>query len=112
LRDNLRDAKDSGTQRAASRRRARLRETDPIGYVDGWPTGENAAQVGKGEADFALEFAAKIVQAIDNGGAVTVLGGVHVGCLELFAKDEIRSIAELKGRTVGLSTSGRTRTHS
>jgi NitT/TauT family transport system substrate-binding protein len=77
-----------------------------VGYVDGWPTGENAAQVGKGEADFALEFAAKIVQAIDNGGAVTVLGGVHVGCLELFAKDEIRSIAELKGRTVGLSILG------
>ena len=77
-----------------------------VGYVDGWPTGENAAQVGKGEADFALDFAAKIVQAIDNGGAVTVLGGVHAGCLELFAKDEIHSIAELKGRTVGLSILG------
>ena len=60
----------------------------------------------KGEADFALEFAAKIVQAIDNGGSVTVLGGVHVGCYELFAKDEIHSIAELKGRTVGLSILG------
>ena len=76
---------------------------DDVRYVDGWPTGEYAAQVGKGEADFSLEFAAKIVQAIDNGGAVTVLGGVHVGCYELFAKDEIHSIAELKGRTVGVA---------
>jgi len=67
-----------------------------VGYVDGWPTGEYAVQVGKGEADFGLEFAAKIVQAIDDGGAVTVLGGVHVGCYELFAKDGIHSIAELK----------------
>jgi NitT/TauT family transport system substrate-binding protein len=77
-----------------------------VSYVDGWPTGEYAVQVGKGEADFTAEFAAKIVQAIDNGGAVTVLGGVHVGCLELFAKDEIHSIAELKGRTVGVSMLG------
>jgi NitT/TauT family transport system substrate-binding protein len=77
-----------------------------IRYVEGWPTAEYATQVGKGEADFALDFAAKIVQAIDNGGAVTVLGGVHVGCYELFAKDEIHSIAELKGRTVGLSILG------
>ena len=41
-----------------------------VGYVDGSPTAEYAAQVGKGEADFSLEFAARIVQAIDNGGAV------------------------------------------
>ena len=77
-----------------------------VHYVDAWPTGEYAAQVAKGEADFALDFAAKAVQAIDNGGAVTALGGVHVGCYELFAKDEIHSIAELKGRTVGLSILG------
>jgi len=77
-----------------------------VHYVDAWPTGEYAAQVAKGEADFALDFAAKAVQAIDNGGAVTALGGVHVGCYELFAKDEIHSIAVLKGRTVGLSILG------
>jgi NitT/TauT family transport system substrate-binding protein len=77
-----------------------------VRYVDGWPTGEYSAQVGKGEANFALEFAAKIVQAIDDGGAVTVLGGVHVGCYELFAKAEINSIAELKGRTVGVAIAG------
>src|SRR5215469_879847 len=77
-----------------------------VHYVDAWPTGEFAGQVAKGEADFALDFAAKAVQAIDNGGAVTALGGVHVGCYELFAKDEIHSIAELKGRTVGISILG------
>ena len=77
-----------------------------VHYVDASPTGGFAAQVAKGEADFALEFAAKIVQAIDDVGAITVLGGVHVGCYELFAKDEIHSIAELKGRTVGVAIAG------
>src|SRR6266851_19046 len=77
-----------------------------VRYLDAWPTGEFSEQVGKGEADFTLEFAAKIVQAIDAGGAVTVLGGVMVGCYELFAKGEIRSVADLKGKTVGVQIAG------
>ena len=53
-----------------------------------------------------MDFAARIVQAIDEGGALTVLGGVHVGCYELFAKDEIRSVGDLKGKSVGVQTAG------
>jgi len=77
-----------------------------VRYVEAWPTGEFSEQVGHGEADFTLEFAAKAVQAINAGGAITVLGGVHVGCYELFARDEIRSIGDLKGKTVGVQTAG------
>jgi NitT/TauT family transport system substrate-binding protein len=51
-----------------------------------------------------LEFAARAIQAIDDGGAITVLGEVHVGCYELFAKDEIRSVGDLKGKSVGVQT--------
>jgi NitT/TauT family transport system substrate-binding protein len=61
--------------------------------------------VGRDQADFTLDFAARIVQAIDDGGAITVLGGVHIGCYELFAKEGVRGIAELKGKSVGLKTS-------
>ena len=57
-----------------------------VPYVDASPTGEFAVQVGKGEADFALDFAAKVVQAIDDGGAVTVLGGVACGLLRTICK--------------------------
>jgi NitT/TauT family transport system substrate-binding protein len=77
-----------------------------VRYVDAWPTGEFSEQVGHGEADFTLEFAAKVVQAIDVGGAVMVLGGVMIGCYELFARDEIRSVADLKGKTVGVQIAG------
>jgi NitT/TauT family transport system substrate-binding protein len=76
-----------------------------IHYVDVGPTLELSPIVGRDQADFTLDFAARIVQAIDDGGAITVLGGVHVGCYELFAKEGIRSIAELKGKSVGLKTS-------
>jgi NitT/TauT family transport system substrate-binding protein len=77
-----------------------------VRYIDAWPTGEFSEQVGHGEADFTLEFAAKVVQAIDVVGAITVLGGVMIGCYELFARDEIRSVADLKGKTVGVQIAG------
>jgi NitT/TauT family transport system substrate-binding protein len=77
-----------------------------IRYVDQGPTLDLSVKIGRGDADFSLDFAARIVQTIDNGGAIMVLGGVHVGCYELFAKDEIRSISDLKGRTVGIQIGG------
>jgi NitT/TauT family transport system substrate-binding protein len=77
-----------------------------IRYVDVGPGAELSAKVGRGEADFTLDFAAKAIQVIDHGGAATLLGGVHVGCWELFAKDEIRSLADLRGKSVGIETAG------
>jgi NitT/TauT family transport system substrate-binding protein len=77
-----------------------------ISYGDPGPRLELAAKVGHGEADFTLDFAARAVQTIDKGGAVTVLAGVHVGCYELFARDDIRGIGDLKGKTVGVQASG------
>jgi NitT/TauT family transport system substrate-binding protein len=77
-----------------------------IRYGDPGPRLELSAKVGRGEADFTLDFAARAVQAIDKGGAVTVLGGVHVGCYELFATDDIRGVGDLKGKTVGVQAAG------
>jgi NitT/TauT family transport system substrate-binding protein len=77
-----------------------------IRYVDAGPTVELSVRVGRSEADFTLEFAARAIQTVDRGGAITVLGGVHVGCYELFARQEIRSVLELKGKTVGIEVGG------
>jgi NitT/TauT family transport system substrate-binding protein len=79
-----------------------------IRYIDAGPSVELSVKVGRGEADFTLEFAARAIQAIDDRGAITVLGGVHVGCYELFAKDGIRSVGDLKGKSVGVQTAGDT----
>jgi NitT/TauT family transport system substrate-binding protein len=77
-----------------------------IRYIDQGPSLDLSVKVGRGDADFSLDFAARIVQTIDNGGAVSVLGGIHVGCYELFAKDEIRRVSDLKGKTVGMQIAG------
>jgi NitT/TauT family transport system substrate-binding protein len=64
------------------------------------------APVAHGEVDFAPIYAAQSVRAIDAGERVTLLAGVMVGCFELFAREGIGSIAELKGKSIGVRTAG------
>src|ERR1700747_1340553 len=70
-------------------------------------TGAPAAEaVGSGDADFTVTFAAPLAIAIDGGAPITLLSGVHVGCFELFGNESVRSIADLKGKTVGVQGLG------
>jgi NitT/TauT family transport system substrate-binding protein len=64
--------------------------------------------VARGKVDFSLAYASQFVATIDAGESVTLLAGVMVGCFELFAKEGIHSIAELKGKTVGVQALGST----
>jgi NitT/TauT family transport system substrate-binding protein len=56
----------------------------------------------RGRVDFGLIVPSIFASAIDGGKPSTVLAGVHVGCFELFAREGIRSVADLKGKSVGL----------
>jgi NitT/TauT family transport system substrate-binding protein len=72
-----------------------------IQYVDaglGIPSGEMLA---RGDLDFDITFAGTVVHHLDLGRSVTAVGGLHVGCYELFAREPIRSVGDLKGRRVG-----------
>jgi NitT/TauT family transport system substrate-binding protein len=60
-----------------------------------------------GEIDFVSGFVLNLVKAIDVGARIMVFAGVHVGCFELFAQENIRSIAGLTGKSVGLKASPR-----
>jgi NitT/TauT family transport system substrate-binding protein len=55
-----------------------------------------------GRVDFTVTFAVNHIQAIDHGAPITILAGVHAGCYELFARQGLDSITELKGKQVGL----------
>jgi NitT/TauT family transport system substrate-binding protein len=57
-----------------------------IRYVDVPPTYPAPLAVGRGEADFSAGEATYLIQAIDRGAPVVAVGGVHVGCYELFAQ--------------------------
>jgi NitT/TauT family transport system substrate-binding protein len=58
--------------------------------------------LGSGEADIAGDFAPQLVLHVDRGTPIVVLGGIHVGCFELFGTERVRSIRDLKGKTVGV----------
>ena len=59
-----------------------------------------------GEIDFTLHFSPLLLIPIDAGEKIAIIAGVHVGCFELFATDRIRTIADLKGKTVGVPDLG------
>jgi NitT/TauT family transport system substrate-binding protein len=56
-----------------------------------------------GEIDFDFNFPPAYIRSIANGAAITVVAGMHVGCLELIANESVRSVAELKRKKVGIS---------
>jgi len=62
--------------------------------------------VGRGEVDMSLYFAGEIIKAVDASEPVTVLAGAHIGCFELFAHGDVRSIVDLKRRRIGIQGLG------
>jgi NitT/TauT family transport system substrate-binding protein len=59
-----------------------------------------------GRADMSAAFAADLIIAIDQGNPVIVLTGLHVGCMELFGTDRVKTIRDLRGKTVAVSELG------
>jgi NitT/TauT family transport system substrate-binding protein len=62
--------------------------------------------ISHGSVDFSLNFAAPLIIPMDAGAPITVIAGIHVGCFELFGNDGIRSIADLRGKSVGVQGLG------
>ena len=78
-----------------------------ISYVGPVAAGAPAIDaVARGDADFTVTFAAPLAIGIDGGAPVTVVSGVHIGCFELFGNEGISSIADLKGKSVGVQALG------
>jgi NitT/TauT family transport system substrate-binding protein len=60
--------------------------------------------VARGEIDFAASFAGTAVFHLDAGTPIMALAGLHSGCYELFAREPVRTIADLKDRSIAIST--------
>ena len=65
-------------------------------------TGPPSDWLAHGDTDFDYAFPPAHIHWIDAGAPITVLTGVHSGCLELIANDRIHNIADLKGKRVGV----------
>ena len=72
--------------------------------VEPGPSGPLAS----GLIDFAQDDVTAYLQQLDRQAPIVVLAGVHTGCWELMAQTSIRSVRELKGKTVA-ATRGNSR---
>ena len=74
-----------------------------VEYIGGASGGiPDAQRMGAGDVDIGMNFAAPLVVAIDAGSPIVVLAGVHAGCFELFANANVRTITDLKGKSVSI----------
>jgi NitT/TauT family transport system substrate-binding protein len=65
------------------------------------PLAEGPTQaLAQGLIDITQNDTAAHLMVLDAGGPVVILGGIHSGCWELFANDSVRSLRDLKGKTV------------
>ncbi len=73
-----------------------------VSYVKAETTQYSTRIVGGRDADIGFQFAAPFIAEIDRGVEVVTLGGVHAGCFVLFGGRGVRSIRDLKGKTVSV----------
>jgi NitT/TauT family transport system substrate-binding protein len=53
-----------------------------------------------GQVDLSMQFIGPSVLQVDAGDPIVLLGGVQIGCYEVFGTDRVRAIRDLKGKTV------------
>jgi NitT/TauT family transport system substrate-binding protein len=76
-----------------------------VRYVPAAESEIGAERLARGDVDFTHDFAATASLSIDVGVPTVILAGVHPACFELFARESIDSVVDLKGKTVGVSGS-------
>jgi NitT/TauT family transport system substrate-binding protein len=65
-------------------------------------TREIYRHLASGAVDIGMAFAPPFIIQVDAGAPIVILGGVHVGCFELFGTEQVRAIRDLKGRIVAV----------
>jgi NitT/TauT family transport system substrate-binding protein len=73
-----------------------------VRFVSTTPGRARIEALGRGEFDFTMSFAVTQITALDAGIPISIVAGLHAGCYELFARDGVRGITDLKGKRVGL----------
>lgn len=63
-------------------------------------------RLGSGAVDITQWFVAPFIVELGRGLPIVFLAGIHVGCLELFGSNRIRTIRDLKGKTIAVPWRG------
>jgi len=65
-----------------------------------------AKAVAAGDIDITMQYVGPSIMQVDSGEHVIVLCGIQPGCFELFGTERVRSVRDLKGKTVAADTTG------
>src|SRR5438552_5931980 len=57
-----------------------------------------------GDADFGVGYGNYVAGIIDAGAPLVALAGLHTGCIMVFARRGIDTVADLRGKTIGINT--------
>jgi NitT/TauT family transport system substrate-binding protein len=57
-----------------------------------------------GDIDFGVVYGAALMPKVEAGAPVVMLGGMHVGCWQVFATGDIKSLRDFKGKRVAISS--------
>jgi NitT/TauT family transport system substrate-binding protein len=77
-----------------------------VRYVPPLPGIKQADRIARRDVDFGAFFAPGLVVALDRDVALTALAGIHIGCFEFLGHEGIQSVADLKGKKVGVQAFG------
>ena len=82
-----------------------LLKSEGFTQVDYKGTEDTAGQaLASGEVQVMIQFAGPLLLRVDAGDPILILSGGHIGCQALFAHESVRSVRDLKGKTVVLTT--------
>jgi NitT/TauT family transport system substrate-binding protein len=77
-----------------------------VQYVKKEATVAKQAALAEGEVDLTTSFSGPFLLQLEVGDPVVILAGVHVGCFELFGTERVRTVRDLKGKTVAVAGLG------
>jgi NitT/TauT family transport system substrate-binding protein len=69
-------------------------------------TPQRSAGLAGGAIDLSMGFVGVWIKQVDAGAPIVMLTGVHVGCYALFASERVRTIGDLRGKTIGVTELG------
>jgi NitT/TauT family transport system substrate-binding protein len=78
------------------------------GFTDVEYVKTNAVEkaLASGEVNIVTHFCGPLAIQVDNGDPILILSGLHPGCVELVTAERMRSIRDLKGKTIAVTDLG------
>jgi NitT/TauT family transport system substrate-binding protein len=73
-----------------------------VSYIPPQGTSDFTEAVADGDVDITMQYVGPSIMQIDAGKPIVMLAGIQPGCFELFGTERIRSVRDLKGKTVAV----------